>query len=321
MALDTVNPEQINRVGIVGAGLMGHSIALEFAAAGYDVSLHSRTQTSLDRALAEIRLGLDKLVQFDLLSPECREKAPERIRATTVLERAVEGADLVVESVFEDVELKRQIFERLDRACPEHTILASNTSSLMPSAFTPDTERAARTLVSHYINPPYLIPLVEIVPTARTSSETVDTVTAVLTRMGKRPIVVRKEVPGFILNRLQGALIREALWMVESGIATPQDVDISIKGSLGRRWAVAGIFEIFDIAGWDVVEAISSAVMPHLTNASETSPVLKKKVADGELGAKSGKGFYEWSPETTAAMRQRIARALVEIEKWESDQE
>ena len=278
-----VNPEQIHRVGIVGAGLMGHSIALEFAAAGYDVSLHSRTQTSLHRALAEIRLGLDKLVQFDLLSPECREKAPERIRATTVLERAVEGADLVVESVFEDVELKRQIFERLDRACPEHTILASNTSSLMPSAFTPDTERAARTLVSHYINPPYLIPLVEIVPTARTSSETVDTVTAVLTRMGKRPIVVRKEVPGFILNRLQGALIREALWMVESGIATPQDVDIGIKGSLGRRWAVAGIFEIFDIAGWDVVEAISSAVMPHLTNASETSPVLKKKVADGEL--------------------------------------
>ena len=297
---------------------MGHAIALEFAAAGYEVSLHSRTQTSLDRALAEIHLGLDKLVQFELVSPECREEAPERIHTTTVLELAVEGADLVGESVFEDVELKRQIFERLDQACPEHTILASNTSSLMPSAFAPDTERAARAVVAHYINPPYLIPLVEIVPTARTSDETIDTVTEVLTRMGKRPIVVRKEVPGFILNRLQGALIREALWMVESGIATPQDIDIGIKGSLGRRWAVAGIFEIFDMAGWGVVEAISSAVVPHLANASETSPVLKQKVADGELGAKSGKGFYEWSPETTAAMRQRIARALDEIEKWES---
>ncbi len=313
--------DQVNRVSVVGAGLMGHAIALEFAVAGYDVTLHSRTQASLDRALAEIRLGLDKLIRFELVTSERSNAALEQIQATTVFERAVENADLVIESVFEDVTLKRHIFERLDHTCPEHTILASNTSSLMPSAFTAPTGRADRILVTHYINPSYLIPLVEIVPTAQTSGETIDTVTDLLTRMGKRPIVVRKEVPGFILNRLQGALVREALWMVESGIATPQDIDMGIKGSLGRRWAVAGIFEIFDMAGWDVVEAISSAVVPHLTDTSETSPLLKRKIASGDLGAKSGKGFYDWTPASAEALRQRIASALVEIEKWESDQD
>lgn len=312
--------DEVSRVSVIGAGLMGHGIALEFALAGYDVCLHSRTRESLDKAMAEIRLSLDKLVAFDLVTPEDSAAAPDRIRATTVFEEAAEEADLVIESVFEELTVKQQIFARLDRTCPQHTILASNTSSLMPSALAAHAERVDRILVAHYVNPPHLVPLVEIVPTAQTSCETIDTVTGLLTRMGKRPIVIRKEVPGFVLNRLQAALLREALWLVENGVASPQDIDLGIRSSLGRRWAVAGVFEIFDMAGWDVLEAMTSVVVPHLAAAAEVSPLVKQKVAAGELGAKSGKGFYDWTPASAAALRQRIATALVEIEKWERRQ-
>ncbi len=312
---------EIRHISVVGAGLMGHGIALEFAVAGYDVSLHSRTQASLDWARTEIQLSLDKLVHFELVTPERANVAPERIQTTTVFEKAVKDADLVIETVSEDLAAKQQLFERLDRTCPEHTILASNTSSFMPSMLAANTGRTDKILVAHYVNPPHLVPLVEIVPTAQTSDETIDTVTELLTGMGKRPIVLRKEVPGFLLNRLQAALLREALWMVENGVASPQDIDLGIRSSLGRRWSVAGVFEIFDMAGWDVLEAMTTAVNPSLASAPDVSPLVKQKVAAGDLGAKSGKGFYDWTPESAAALRQRIAAALVEIEKWETRQE
>lgn len=314
-----MNADKIRRVSVVGAGLMGHGIALEFAIAGYDVSLHSRTQASLDRARTEIQLSLDKLINFELVTPERGNSAPQRMQATTVFEKAVEDADLVIETVSEDLALKQQLFQRLDSTCPEHTILASNTSSFLPSMLAANTGRADRILVAHYVNPPHLVPVVEIVPTAQTSHETIETVIDLLTGMGKRPIVLRKEVPGFLLNRLQAALLREALWMVENGVASPQDIDLGIRGSLGRRWAVAGVFEIFDMAGWDVLKAMTTAVNPNLTSAPDVSQLVKQKVDAGELGAKSGKGFYDWTPESAAALRQRIASALVEIEKWESD--
>jgi 3-hydroxybutyryl-CoA dehydrogenase len=295
---------------------MGHGIALEFALAEYEVSLHSRSDESLRRATQNIQSSLGQLVALGKVTGQRAAAAPAKIRGSTDLATAVVNADVVIESVYEDLALKQQIFAELERLCPERTLLASNTSGLMPSAFTSGLRRRDKVLVAHYANPPHLIPLVEVVPTQDTSRSTITTISDLLTKIGKRPIVIRKEVPGFVLNRLQGALLREALWLVENGVADPQDVDVALRSSIGRRWAAAGIFEIFEIAGWDLVMSVAADVMPHLSSSTEVPRVLKEKVERGELGVKTGKGFYDWTPESVAALKLRIARALVEIETW-----
>ena len=308
--------DEIRRIAVVGAGLMGHGIAQEFALAGYEVHLHSRTEESLQKAVLNIQKNLEQLTGLGQVTHEQAASVPTRIHTTTEFKQAVEDADVVIESVYEEIALKQKIFQDLDIVCPEHTILASNTSSLMPSAFASGTRRPEKVLVAHYANPPYLIPVVEIVPSGETSDETVTTLSDLLTKMGKRPVIVQKEVPGFVLNRLQGALLREALWPVEHGIASPQDVDIAIKNGIGRRWAAAGIFEVFEIAGWDLLMAMASGLLPHLASSPEVPLVLKEKVERGEPGVKTGKGFYEWTPESAEALKQRIAEALVKIERW-----
>lgn len=311
--------DDIQCIAVVGAGLMGHGIAQEFALGGYQVWLHSRTEKSLRTALDNISANLDRLIRLGVVSPPQAAAAPKRIRTSPDLKTAVSQADVVIESVYEDAVLKRHIFQELDAVCPAHTILASNTSTLMLGQFATKTRRPDKVIISHYANPPYLIPIVELVRGATTSDETVGTMSALLTEVGKRPVVVQKEVPGFILNRLQGALLREALWMVQEGIASPQDIDTALKNSIGRRWAVAGIFEVFELAGWDLLAAAMAGVYPHLSNASEVSPVLTERVKRGELGVKTGKGFYDWTPESAEALRHRIAHALVEIESWSDD--
>ena len=314
-----MDADDIRCIAVVGAGLMGHGIAQEFALAGYQVWLHSRTQKSLDTALGNITANLDRLIRLGVVSPPQAAAVPKRIRTSPHLETAVSQADVVVESVYEDADLKRRIFQELDAVCPDRTILASNTSTLMLSQFATATRRPDKLVISHYANPPYLIPIVELVRGATTSDETVETMRALLTRVGKRPVVVQKEVPGFILNRLQGALLREALWLVQEGIASPRDIDTALKNSIGRRWAVAGIFEVFELAGWDLLAAAMAGVYPHLSNASELPPVLTEQVQRGELGVKTGQGFYAWTPESAEALRHRIAHALVEIESWSDD--
>ena len=311
--------DDIQRIAIIGAGLMGHGIAQEFALAGYQVSLHSRTEESLQKALENIHNNLDRLILLGVVSPPQAAAVPKRIRTSPQLKTAVEEADIVIESVFEDAVLKREIFQQLDRLCPDRTILASNTSTLMLSQFAVNTHRPDKVIISHYANPPYLIPIVELVRGATTSDETVELMAALLTQVGKRPVVVQKEAPGFILNRLQGALLREALWMVKEGIASPQDIDTALRNSIGRRWAVAGVFEVFELAGWDVLAQAMAQVYPHLSNETEVSPVLTEHVRRGELGVKTGKGFYAWTPESAEALRHRIAHALVEIESWADD--
>lgn len=311
--------DDIQRIAVVGAGLMGYGIAQEFALAGYQVSLHSRTDESLTQALDNIHHNLDRLIRLGVVSPPQAAAVPKRIHTSSDLKAAVQEADVVIESVYEDAALKKRIFQELDAVCPAHTILASNTSTLMLSQFATGTQRPDKVVISHYANPPYLIPIVELVRGATTSDETVETMSALLSRVGKRPVIVQKEVPGFILNRLQGALLREALWMVEQGIASPQDIDTALKNSIGRRWAVAGIFEVFELAGWDLLAAAMAGVYPHLSNETEVSPVLTEQVKRGELGVKTGKGFYSWTPESAEALRHRIAHALVEIESWSAD--
>ena len=307
---------EIGRVSVIGAGLMGHGIALDFALAGYDVSMHSTSQDSLQRGVRSIEESLARLQALGRITEPEADTALTRVNTTTSMEAAADDADLVVESVYEDLEVKRAVFGELDRLCSDRTVIASNSSTLMPSTYSDATKRPDRVIGAHFINPPFLIPLVEVVPSAETSASTIQTVTQMLNSMGKRPIVLKREAPGFVASRLQGALLREALWIVENGVAGAQDVDTAIKTSIGRRWAVAGVFEVLDIAGWDLMQAYASALFPHLASGAEVPAVLNEKVEGGELGVKTGKGFNEWTPESAEALRQRIAAALVEIDRW-----
>ena len=311
-----MNAKEIRNVTVVGGGLMGHGIALEFAVAGYDVTLNSRTEESISNALDMVRDNLDMMQSLGLLTAETAESAPSRIIGEIDLPKAVEQADVVIEAVYEDLELKRSIFETCDRYVHERTILASTTSTYVPSSLAAATERPDRFIVAHFINPPHLVPLVELVRSEQTSEETIEIMWDLLQKIGKRPALIQKEVPGFVANRLQSALLREALWLVDRGVISAPDLDVIVKTSIGRRWAVAGPFEIFELAGWDLVRASAPSIFPFLENSHEIPPILDEMVARGELGIKAGKGFYEWTPETGEALRQRVANALVEIEKW-----
>ena len=310
-----MNVDDIERIGVVGAGLMGHGIALQFALGGYEVHLNDVSDERLERATENIDSVLKTLQGVGLVDDAGAAAVPHRIRPTTEMEVATRDADLVVEAVFEDLNLKKQVFASLDQMSPERTILCSNTSSFMSSQLAPATKRPGKVVVANWWNPPYLLPLVEVVRGPQTSDHTIETVSGLLTKLGKRPVVLQKESLGFIGNRMQFALLREAISIVENGIATAEDVDLVVKNSFGRRLAVAGPFEVFDLAGWDTIGAIISQLFPEIDTSAKTPSLVKDMVDRGDLGVKSGKGFYSWNDESTAAIRHRIAGALATIEQ------
>ena len=296
---------------------MGHGIAIEFALAGYDVRLHSRSEESLDRARGMIRDSLERLHSLGRVSEQQAETAPSLVRMSTDLAEVVEDADLVIESIYEDIDAKSKLFGQLDKLCPDRTILASNTSSFLPSRLAAATTRPDKVINAHFLNPPFLVPLVEVVPTAQTSEETTGAVMELLTSLGKQPILVEREVPGFVASRLQMALLREALWLVENEVASAEDVDIAISAGLGRRWATAGVLYVLEVAGWDLISRVAADVFPHLSNAADPS-LLHDMVERGNTGVKAGKGFYDWTPEKAEELRRRIAKGLVEIDRLDN---
>ena len=311
-----MNTSDVRSVAVIGAGLMGHGIAIEFARAGYDVRLHSRSEGSLERARGMIRDSLERLRELGSVSDEQAETVPGLVRMSTDLGAIVEDADLVIESIYEDIDAKTKLFGELDELSPDRTILASNTSSFLPSRLAAATTRPAKVINAHFLNPPFLVPLVEVVPTAETSAETTAVIMDLLTSLGKQPILVEREVPGFVASRLQMALLREALWLVENDVASAEDVDIAISAGLGRRWATAGVLHVLEVAGWDLISRVASDVFPHLSNADDPS-LLHDMVEHGDSGVKAGKGFYEWTPEKAEELRRRIAKGLVEIDRWD----
>ena len=308
--------EDIKKIAVVGAGLMGHGIAQEFAYYGYDVSMHDLSTERLNAALANIRRNLNMLTEAGIVDADDVDRVAVVIRASTSLEEVVAEADVVIEAVTEDLDVKHGTYRRLEELCAEGTIFASNSSTFMPSQMAVATQRPDRMIVTHYFNPPYLIPLVEVVRGPETSDETFETIFGLMLKVGKQPAAVQKELPGFIGNRLQITLLRECLSLVDKGYASPEDIDTVVRYGFGRRLSAAGPFAIFDIAGLDTILAVTNQLIGDL-DASDTPPkVVKEKVDRGELGVKTGKGFYDWSPETGEELRQRIAGGLLAIEKW-----
>ena len=290
------------RIAVIGAGLMGHGIAQVFALAGHDVSIHDSVAANRDSAKVRILANLKDL--GDDLS------AVERVRPTADLAAAVREADYVVEAVLEDLPLKQKLFAEIETHVRPQTILASNTSVIPITKIMEGLRDRSRALGTHWWNPPYLVPLVEVIGTQWTSPVAIDWTMALHKAAGKMPVHVKKDVPGFVGNRLQHALWREAIALVERGICDAETVDTVIKASFGRRLAVLGPLENADLVGTDLTLAIHRTVLPDIENKSGPSPYLEALVANGKLGFKSGEGFRPWSAQAQAALRAKVLQHL-----------
>ena len=290
------------RIAVIGAGLMGHGIAQVFALAGHDVTIYDSVQATLDSAKARILTNLKDLGDD--------RKAAERITPVVELAAAVREADYVVEAVLENLPLKQKLFAEIEQHVRPDTILSSNTSVIPITKIMEGLKRRERALGTHWWNPPFLVPLVEVIETQWTSPQAVDFAIKLHVAAGKKPAHVRKDVPGFIGNRLQHALWREAVSLVENGICDAETVDNVIKSAFGRRLAVLGPLENADMVGTDLTLAIHQTVLPDIDSRPGPSPYLEKLVKDGKFGFKSGEGFRKWSPEQQQALRQKVLQHL-----------
>jgi 3-hydroxybutyryl-CoA dehydrogenase len=290
------------RIAVIGAGLMGHGIAQVFALAGHDVAItdsHAPTLASAkDRIFANLKDLGDDLA------------ALERIHVCAPLNEAVAEADFIVEAVREDLGVKQKLFADVERIARGDAILASNTSVIPITAIMGGLENRDRALGTHWWNPPYLVPLVEVIATEWTRPAAIGFAMKLHTDVGKIPVHVKKDVPGFVGNRLQHALWREAISLVENDICDAETVDTVIKAAFGRRLAVLGPLENADLVGTDLTLAIHQTVLPAIDTRPGPSPYLEKLVAQGKLGMKSGEGFRTWTPEQQAELRARVLRHL-----------
>jgi 3-hydroxybutyryl-CoA dehydrogenase len=304
--------EDIKRITLLGAGMIGNGLALHFAKAGYEVSLYSRTQQTIHKAIESTRSNLSLLLQKPAGSDEI-EKIVGRIKTTTDLKKSVANAPIIIESVAENLKVKQDLFKELDEICPREAILATNTSVISISEIASQSKNRSRILGTHFWFPPYLIPLVEVIKGKDTSNEVMELTYQFMKKAEKHPIRCMKDVPGFVANRLQHALWREAISIVEHGIADAATVDEAIKNSIGIRLAVLGPVENADMVGLDLTLAIHNTVLKDLEASPNPSPLLQEKVKKGELGFKSGKGFYDqWTQEDITRVRSNLLKYLID---------
>ncbi|MHC1685177.1 MAG: 3-hydroxyacyl-CoA dehydrogenase family protein [Clostridiaceae bacterium] len=301
----------IKNVAVLGTGTMGHAIALLSAQAGLNVVMYGRSQESLDKGFKNIRASLKSLKDNGKLSDEISKEIIDNIIGVKTLEEAAKEADLIIESLAEDLELKQEIFKQLDEFCSPNVILATNTSGLSPTAIAKNTRYPERIVVAHFWNPPQLIPLVEVVPGEKTSQDTVTKTMKWVEFIGKKAVKLNKECPGFIGNRLQLALLREALHIVEEGYASAEDVDKAIEFGHGRRLSTTGPLCSADLGGLDIFYNIATYLLKDLDNSTEPSQLLKSKLDQGSLGGKSGKGFYNWTTEGLEDKQKERAEVLM----------
>jgi len=286
---------QIKNIVVVGSGIMGHGIGQTFALGGYEVTLNDINDTLLNKALQQIRSNLNTFVEFGITTPEGAKEALSRIKTSKDLKEAAEKSDFVVEALPEVMDLKKRIFKELDEYCPSHAILASNTSGLSLTEMVSRIRRQDQAIIAHWWNPPHIIPAVEIVKGRHTSDKTLDLVYQLLVSIGKKPVKILKEVPGFLGNRLQFALYREALYCLKDGIASAEDIDKAVKGTLGFRSPTLGPLETSDLGGLDTFLSIAEYLFKEIDRSVEPPEILREKVRQGKLGIKTGEGFFRYT--------------------------
>lgn len=299
---------EIKKVAVIGAGTMGSGIALSFAMAGFDVALYDINRLQIDLGLKRIEYSLALFRSEGLIEVDQLSFVRGRIVPTTDLAQTLSDAQFVIEAVPENLELKHKIWADLEQGVSPETIMTSNTSGLSITAIASVCKIKERVAGMHWFNPPELIPLVEVIKGDRTSPTTALLVYALARKIGKTAIMVEKDIPGFVGNRLQYALFREALHLVETGAASPRDVDTAVKAGIGFRWSWLGPLETADLGGLDIFHAVSAYLFKDLTDVKKPQAVLTELVQCGCLGAKSGSGFYDYASQDKDAMLSRRDR-------------
>jgi len=299
------------QIAVIGAGLMGHGIALTFARAGHAVRVTDPVAEARAALMARVT---DSLQLMGVSAGEIAQILP-RITVVEGVAAAVQNAAFVFEAAPEKMALKQAIFAEIEAAAPANAILCSNTSVMPITQIMANLGDKTRALGTHWWNPPHLIPLVEVIRTADTSEPAMDATLHLLAGAGKTPVRVEKDVPGFIGNRLQHALWREAVSLVERGICDAKAVDAVIKASFGRRLAVLGPLENADLVGTDLTLDIHNTVLADLESRPGPSPLLAQMVAEGRLGMKSGQGFHDWTPDQAQDLRAKVVLHLLALAK------
>ncbi|WP_047864884.1 3-hydroxyacyl-CoA dehydrogenase family protein [Rubrobacter aplysinae] len=286
------NADGVSRVLVCGAGAMGSGIGAVFALAGYETTVQDIDEGMLGKAHEELRSRLDRNVEKGRMSPQQVEDAFSKLSFTTEIEEPARSADLVVEAIVEKLAVKRELFSRLDGAAPEHAILATNSSTIVSSRVADVTSRPDRVCNLHFFNPALVMECVEVVRNPETSDATVDTVVEVSRRIGKEPVILEREISGFVANRILGALTDEAVSLYESGVASFEDIDTACKKALGHP---IGPFALMDLTGIDVNYYVRTARYEETGDESQKpKESIVERFERGEYGRKSGKGWYEY---------------------------
>lgn len=311
-------PENIT---VIGCGTMGHSIVLNAAWAGLQVTMYGLNADETEKGLAGITAKLQVLIAGDIMKEADIPSIMQRITTTHSLNEAAATASFIIEAIPENLQLKHDLFKSLENIANDDVVFASNTSGLAPSQIAEVLIHPERFIVLHFWNPAHLVPLVEVVGTKNTNDTTLQRSIDLLNLMHKKPVVVKKEIMGFIGNRLQAALLREALYLLEQGVASKEDIDAAITYSIGRRLPVTGPLASADMGGLDIFAAISDYLFKDLSAATQAPLILKELVAENKLGQKTGQGFYAWDKQFTENMSGKRELELIRFLKQDRQQE
>ena len=289
-----MNLKDIRNIAVLGSGTMGHGIAQIFLMSGYPVMLFDIEESILKTAKARIKNSLRLFREAGLIESPTDQSALERIHLTLDLKQATEAADFIVEAIPEELTLKQDLFQRVETLCSPNTVIASNTSSLTLKEIGVRVKNKKRLVITHWFNPPQLVPTVEVVKGDETVDEIMDITCKLLEKIKKAPVRIHREIPGFLVNRIQIAMAREVLDLYEKGIASAEDIDEAVKGSIGFRLASIGPLLTMDLGGLEIWSRVLENLLPDIQHSTKPPKVLKRLVDEGHKGIKSGKGFYDY---------------------------
>lgn len=301
----------IKQVAIIGTGMIGSDVALSLAMRGLSPIMVGRTDESVDRGLSRIRGNMKELIDEGVYNRQEGARIIGRIDTAISPDKAVSEADLVLEAVIEDLEVKRNLFAVLEKAAPDHAILASCTSGLSPNDIGEQCKRSENIMVTHFWNPPYLVPLVELVAHDNASDRVKEKLITFLESLGKKPVLLKRDILGHIGNRLQHAMFREAAELMDRGVAGAEEIDRVVKYGFGPRYSRIGPMEYVDSVGLDLQVAIESYLFEALSDAKKPQKPLTDRYNAGNLGMKTGKGFYDWNKRDPGELIRRKNREYI----------
>jgi 3-hydroxybutyryl-CoA dehydrogenase len=311
----------IKKIAIIGSGVMGSGIAQSFAVGGYSVTINDIKEEYLVYAQNRISENLALLIEEGVLTDREKQGALANITYSVDLEGAIRDADFIIEAIPEVIGLKLDLYQQLEKIIKPDAIVASNTSTFPISQLMEKASFADRMVITHFFNPGHLVPLVEVVQHNDTKPEVVKTTLDLMRKIGKSPILLKKEIAGFIANRLQTALMREAFYLLKEGVADAEDIDTAITAGPGFRWAFTGPIEIADFGGLDTWQRVFDNVSPVLDQSKEAPELIRDLVAEGKLGTKSGEGIFTYEESTVSQKINERDRNFIKLGKLKMEKE